>query len=92
MEAMIIEISALLRASHKKSDIATLLNVSRMSVHRVGSRLRDGETLKDRPHTSRPRVGIPTRWCACTHRKKCSGVAGVKHELLAKGLLAATVA
>ena len=28
----------------------------RMSVHRVASRLRDGETLKDRPRTGRPRV------------------------------------
>ena len=48
MEAKRIEISALLRASHKKSDIAKLLNVSRMSLHRVASRLRDGETLDDR--------------------------------------------
>ena len=56
MEAKRIEISALLRASHKKSDIAKLLNVSRMSVHRVASRLRDGETLKDRPRTGRQRV------------------------------------
>ena len=51
MEAKIIEISALPRASHKKSDIAKPLNVSRMSVHTVASRLRDGETLKDRPRT-----------------------------------------
>ena len=56
MEAMRIEISALQRASHKKSDIAKLLNVGRMPVHRVVSRLRDGETLKDRPRTGRPRV------------------------------------
>ena len=56
MEAKIIEISALLRASHKKSDIAKLLDVSRMSVHGVASRLIDGETLKDRPRTGRPRV------------------------------------
>ena len=51
MEAKRIEISALLRASHKKSDIAKLLNVNR-----VASRLRDGETLKDRPCTGIPRV------------------------------------
>ena len=56
MEAKRIEISALLRASHKKSDIAKLLNVSRMSVHRVASRLRYSKTLKDRPRTGRPRV------------------------------------
>ena len=42
MEAKKIEILALLRASHKKSDIAKLINVSRMSVHSVASRLRDG--------------------------------------------------
>ena len=29
---------------------------------------------------------------AGTHRKNCSRMAGVKHELLAQGLLAATVA
>ena len=56
MEAMRIEISALLRASHKKSDIAELHNVSRMSVRRATSRLRDGETFKDRPRSGRPRV------------------------------------
>ena len=56
MEAKRIEISAPLRASHKKSDIAKLLNVIRMSVQRVTSRLRDGETLKDRPRAGRPRV------------------------------------
>ena len=49
MEAKIILISAPLRAFHKKSDIAKLLNVSQMSVHRVASRLRDGKTLKVRP-------------------------------------------
>lgn len=56
MEANRIEISALPRASHKKSDIAKRLNVSRMTVHRVASCLRDGETLKDRPRSGRPRV------------------------------------
>ena len=78
---------ALLRASHKKLDIAKLLNVSRRSVRRVVSRLRDGETLKDRPRTDRSQDGIPKRWCACTHRKNSSRVAKVKHELLAQGLL-----
>ena len=33
-----------------------------------------------------------TRWCACAHRKTCSRVAEVKHELSAQRLLAATVA
>ena len=56
MEAKRIEISALLRASHKKSDIDKLLNVSRMLVHRVASRLRDGEPLKGRPRTCTPRA------------------------------------
>ena len=56
MEAKRIEISALLRASHKKSDIAKLYNVSRISVQKVATRLRDGETIKDRPRTGRPRV------------------------------------
>ena len=51
MEAKRIEISALIRAFHKKSGIAKLLNVSR---------LRDGETLKDRPRTDKPRV-VKTR-------------------------------
>ena len=50
METKIIEISALLRASHNKSDIAKL------SVHRVARCLRDSETLKDRLRTGRPRV------------------------------------
>ena len=92
MEAKRIEISALLRASHKKSDIAKLLNVSRMSVHKAANRLRDGETLKDHPRTGKPRVVIRTRWCACTHRKNYSRVARAKHELLAIGHLAGTVA
>ena len=56
MEAKRIEISALLRASHNKSYVAKLLNVSRMSVHRAASRLRDGETLEGRPRTGTPRV------------------------------------
>ncbi|KAF2351391.1 hypothetical protein FHG87_017852 [Trinorchestia longiramus] len=49
MEAKRIEILALLRAPHKKSDMAKRLNVNRMAVHRVASRLRDGETLNDCP-------------------------------------------
>ena len=53
---MKIEISALLRASRKNSEIAKILNVSRMSVHKVTSHLRDGETPKDRPRTCRPRI------------------------------------
>ena len=35
---------------------AKLLNVSLISVHRVPSCSRDGEILKDRPRTTRPRV------------------------------------
>ena len=56
MESKRIEIAALLRASHKKLDIAELLNVSRMTVHGVARRLSKGETLKDRPREGRPRV------------------------------------
>ena len=56
METKRIEISALQRASRKESDIAKVCNVSRMSVHRVASRLRDGETLKDRPRAGRLQV------------------------------------
>ena len=56
MGAKIIKISALLRESHKKSDIAKLFHVSRMSARKVASRSRDVETLKDRPRTGIPRV------------------------------------
>ena len=141
MEVKRIEISALLRASHNKSDIAKLLNVSRKPVRH--SEFRSGhlwvtervynrssglcddawnrgiEWRKDAPSVvatwlqanrcrlqrcfwhENPTLGeknncksqlrTPARWCACTRRKHCSRVAGVKHELLAQGLLAATV-
>ena len=56
MEAKRIEIAALLRASHKKAEIAKQLNVSRMTVHRVAKRLEESESLKDRPRVGRPRV------------------------------------
>ena len=46
MEAKRIEVSALLRAGHKKSEIAKRLKVSRMTVHRVADRLRNSQTLK----------------------------------------------
>ena len=49
MEAKRIEIAALLRASHKKAEIAKRLKVSRMTVHRVAKRLEESESLKDRP-------------------------------------------
>ena len=47
MEAKRIEISALLRAGHSKSDIASQLKVSRRTVYRVADRLTNNETLKD---------------------------------------------
>ena len=47
MEAKIIEISVLLRAGHKKLEIAKRLKVSQMTVHRVADSLRNSETLKD---------------------------------------------
>ena len=56
MEAKRIEISALLRAGHKKSEIAKRPKVSRMTVHRVADRLRNSETLKDRPRSSRSQI------------------------------------
>ena len=54
MEAKRIEISALLRAGHKQTDIARQLSVSRMTVYRVAQRLNNSETLKDRPRSGRP--------------------------------------
>ena len=54
MEAKRFEISALLRAGHKQTDIAKQLNVSRMTVYRVPQRLKNSETLKDRPRSGRP--------------------------------------
>ena len=54
MEGKRNEISALLRAGHKQTDIAKLLNVSRMTVYRVAQRLNNSETLKDWPRSGRP--------------------------------------
>src|SRR5277367_710980 len=55
MEAKRVEIPALLRAGHPKSEIAKLLNVSRMTVHRVAVRLKNGGDLKDQHRSGRPR-------------------------------------
>ena len=54
MERKRIEISALLRAGHKQTDIAKQLNISRMTVYRVAQRLNNSDTLKDRPWSGRP--------------------------------------
>ena len=54
MEAKRIEISALLRAGHKRTDIAKKLSVSRMTVYRVAKRVNNSEILKDRPRSGRP--------------------------------------
>ena len=56
MEAKRFEISALLRAGHSKSDIASQLKVSLRTVYRVADRLTNNNTLKDRPHSVRPQV------------------------------------
>ena len=53
MEAKRVEISALIRACHGKSDIAEILN-SRMTVSRVAKRLENFESLQDRPRSGRP--------------------------------------
>src|SRR5277367_1863534 len=55
METRRVEIPAHLRAGHPKSEIAKLLNVSRMTVHRVAVRLKNGGDLKDQHRSSRPR-------------------------------------
>ncbi len=54
MERKRNEISVLQRAGRKQTDIAKLLNVSRMTVYRVAQRLNNSETLKDRPRSGRP--------------------------------------
>ena len=56
MEAKRIEVSALLRAGHGKSDIAEILNISKMTVHRVAKRLENFESLQDPPRLGRPQV------------------------------------
>ena len=55
MEGKRNEISALLRAGYKQTDIAKLLNVSRMTVYCVAQRLNNSETLKDRTQSGRPK-------------------------------------
>ena len=54
MEGKINEISALLRAGHKQTDISKLLNVSRMTVYCVAQRLNNSETLKEQTRSGRP--------------------------------------
>ena len=56
MEAKRIEISALLSAEHKKANIVKLQNVSLSTVKRVANRLKNNESLKDRPRSGRPQV------------------------------------
>ena len=56
MEAKRIEISALLRAGHKPTDVAKQLNVSRMTVYRVAQRIKNSEPLHDRPRSGRPQT------------------------------------
>ena len=47
METKRIKVSAFLRACHEKSDIGEILNISRMTVHRVAKRLENAESLQD---------------------------------------------
>ena len=56
MERKRIEISALLRAGHKKMDIVKLQNVSLSTVKRVANRLKNNESLKHPPRSVRPQV------------------------------------
>ena len=56
MKTKTIEISALLPASHSKSDIASQLKVSRRTVYWVADHLTNNETLKNRLHSGRPQV------------------------------------
>ena len=56
MEAKRIQVSALLHMGHGKSDIAKILNMSRMTVHRVAKRLENFELLQDCPQSGRPQV------------------------------------
>ena len=56
MEAKRFEISTLLLASFKKTEISKQLNVSRMIVHRVEQRLKDSEFHNDHPRSGRPEV------------------------------------
>ena len=56
MEQKRIEVFALLRAGHKQSDIAKQLNLGRMTVYRVAQRLKNSESLQDRPRSGRLQV------------------------------------
>ena len=55
MEAKRVEVPALLRAGYPKSEIAKILNVSRMTVQRFAVRLKNGGDLKDQHRSGRPR-------------------------------------
>ena len=56
MERKKIEISALLRAGHKKMDIVKLQIVSLSTVKRVANCLKNNENLEDQPRFGRPQV------------------------------------
>ena len=65
MEAKWIEISSLLRAVFKETEILKLLNVSRMTVHQVEERLNSTKSVKNCPRSGRPQV-ISQLW---SHQK-----------------------
>ena len=56
MEAKRIEVSAPLHACHQKCDVAEILNISRMTVHRVAKCLENSESLQDCPWSGKPQV------------------------------------
>ena len=56
IEAKIIEISTLLHADFKKSEISKQLNVSKIIAHRAKQRLKASDSLKDRSQSRRPQV------------------------------------
>ena len=49
MKAKRIEISALLHVCHGKSNIAEILDISRMTVHRIAKCLENFKSLQDHP-------------------------------------------
>ena len=56
MKARIIEISAVFRVGHKKADIVKMQNVILYTINRVANRLKNNESLKDRPRSGRPQI------------------------------------
>ena len=56
MKTKTIEISALLPASHSKSDITSQLKVSRRTVYWAADHLTNNETLKNQLHSGRSQV------------------------------------